>query len=51
VNNLLVHYRSDHARLRAFDRWPPLYNHHRVHTALGGHPAMTRVNNLTGQYT
>ncbi|MFJ6651094.1 IS481 family transposase [Streptomyces sp. NPDC091290] len=26
------------------------YNHHRCHTALGGHPPITRVNNATGQY-
>jgi transposase InsO family protein len=39
-----------HARLRAFDRWLHLYNHHRAHNALGGHPLMTRVKNLTGQH-
>ncbi len=44
-------YRSDTARNRALDRWLHLYNHHRAHTALGGHPPMTRVNNLTGQHT
>jgi hypothetical protein len=38
------------ARLRAFDRWLPLYNHHRAHAALGSHPAMTRDNDLAGQY-
>ncbi|MFF8557268.1 IS481 family transposase [Streptomyces sp. NPDC015501] len=27
------------------------YNHHRSHTALGGHPPITRVNNPAGQYT
>jgi transposase InsO family protein len=43
-------YRSDHARTRTLDRWLHLYNHHRAHTALGGHPPMTRVNNLTGQH-
>ncbi|RSN38373.1 IS481 family transposase, partial [Amycolatopsis sp. WAC 04197] len=26
------------------------YNHHRTHTALNGHPPITRVNNLTGHY-
>ncbi|MFE2654735.1 IS481 family transposase, partial [Streptomyces sp. NPDC018007] len=26
------------------------YNHHRSHTALGGHPPITRVNNPAGQY-
>ncbi|MFE5114029.1 IS481 family transposase, partial [Streptomyces sp. NPDC056663] len=27
------------------------YNHHRCHTALGGKPPISRVNNATGQYT
>ncbi|MEU9226256.1 IS481 family transposase, partial [Streptomyces massasporeus] len=27
------------------------YNHHRCHTALGGHPPISRVNNASGQYT
>ncbi|ATZ22417.1 hypothetical protein SLAV_02465 [Streptomyces lavendulae subsp. lavendulae] len=27
------------------------YDHHRCHTALGGHPPLTRVNNPAGQYT
>ncbi|MFD6029064.1 IS481 family transposase [Streptomyces griseoluteus] len=27
------------------------YNHHRSHTALGGHPPISRVNNAAGQYT
>ncbi|MEW2319534.1 IS481 family transposase [Streptomyces bauhiniae] len=27
------------------------YNHHRCHTALGGKPPITRVNNAAGQYT
>ncbi|GAA2639851.1 hypothetical protein GCM10010425_50370 [Streptomyces spororaveus] len=27
------------------------YNHHRCHTALGGHPPISRVNNAAGQYT
>ncbi|MFI6279747.1 hypothetical protein [Streptomyces sp. NPDC050988] len=26
------------------------YNHHRCHTALGGKPPITRVNNPAGQY-
>ncbi|MER7827406.1 IS481 family transposase, partial [Streptomyces jumonjinensis] len=26
------------------------YNHHRSHTALGGHPPISRVNNPAGQY-
>ncbi|MER7107357.1 hypothetical protein [Streptomyces sp. NPDC000229] len=27
------------------------YNHHRCHTALGGHLPISRVNNAAGQYT
>jgi transposase InsO family protein len=44
-------YRSDNARNRALDRWLHNYNHHRTHTALGGNPPMSRVNNLPGQYS
>jgi len=31
--------------------WLHTYDHHRTHTALGGHPPVTRVNNLTGHCT
>jgi transposase InsO family protein len=44
-------YRSDNARNQALDRWLHTYNHHRAHTALGGQPPMTRLNNLPDQYT
>ncbi|MEU1894163.1 hypothetical protein ABZ514_23770 [Streptomyces pristinaespiralis] len=27
------------------------YNHHRCHTAQGGHPPINRLNNASGQYT
>ncbi|MEU0029300.1 hypothetical protein [Streptomyces sp. NPDC006335] len=27
------------------------YNHHRCHTALGGRPPISRVNNAAGRYT
>ncbi|MET8714570.1 IS481 family transposase, partial [Streptomyces sp. NPDC004735] len=27
------------------------YNHHRCHTALGGLPPISRVNNASGQYS
>ncbi|AEY85333.1 transposase [Streptomyces hygroscopicus subsp. jinggangensis 5008] len=27
------------------------YNHHRCHTALGGRPPISRVNNAAGQYS
>jgi transposase InsO family protein len=44
-------YRSDNARNQALDRWLHNYNHHRAHTALGGQPPMSRLNNLPDQYT
>jgi transposase InsO family protein len=44
-------YRTNTARERALQRWLHLYNHHRSHTALGGNPPMSRVNNLPGHHT
>jgi transposase InsO family protein len=44
-------YRSEAQRRRALASWLHTYNHHRSHTALGGQPPMTRVNNLPGHYT
>ena len=44
-------YRSQAARTRALPAWIHRYNHHRAHTALGGHPPITRVNNLPGHNT
>jgi transposase InsO family protein len=44
-------YTSDAARTRALTKWLHIYNHHRTHTALGGHPPASRVTNLSGQYT
>jgi transposase InsO family protein len=44
-------YRSEQARTAALARWLHTYNHHRRHTALGGQPPASRVNNLAGQYT
>lgn len=44
-------YHSDSQRRRALVTWLHTYNHHRCHTALGGHPPMTRVNNLPGHYS
>lgn len=43
-------YRSDTERVTAFDSWLHDYNHHRAHTACGGKPPASRVNNLTGHY-
>jgi transposase InsO family protein len=42
-------YRSESERRAAFDTWLHTYNHHRGHTALGGHPPASRVTNLSGQ--
>jgi len=44
-------YQSDRQRCDAFTDWLHHYNHHRGHTALGGHPPATRVPNLSGQYS
>jgi transposase InsO family protein len=41
-------YRSNSQRLTALARWLHTYNHHRCHTALGGHPPMSRLNNVSG---
>ena len=43
-------YLSDTARRDAFPAWLHTYNHHRGHTALGGHPPASRVTNLCGFY-
>jgi transposase InsO family protein len=39
-------YDSSAARVAALPAWLHGYNHHRPHTALGGHPPAHRVNNL-----
>jgi transposase InsO family protein len=43
-------YRSNAAREQALERWLHTYNHHRSHTALGGNPPMSRLNNLPGHH-
>jgi transposase InsO family protein len=43
-------YTSNQQRTDALDGWLHLYNHHRAHTALGGHPPISRVNNGPGSY-
>ena len=42
-------YTSETERRAALDPWLHTYNHHRGHTALGGHPPASRVLNLSGQ--
>lgn len=44
-------YSSEAERRRRLDSWLHLYNHHRCHTALGGQPPVTRVDNLPGRYS
>lgn len=44
-------YPSESARRAALPAWLHAYNHHRAHTALGGHPPASRVPNLSGQNT
>ncbi len=44
-------YTSNDERTAALDAFLHIYNHHRCHTALGGQPPISRVNNPAGQYT
>ncbi|MGW7451847.1 IS481 family transposase [Streptomyces sp. NPDC054787] len=44
-------YTSNDERTAALADFLHTYNHHRCHTALGGHPPISRVNNPAGQYT
>jgi transposase InsO family protein len=42
---------SEADRRAAFPDWLHAYNHHRPHTGIGGHPPISRLTNLAGQYT
>ncbi|MBH5338693.1 IS481 family transposase [Streptomyces pactum] len=44
-------YTSNNERTAALTDFLHTYNHHRCHTALDGHPPISRVNNAAGQYT
>jgi transposase InsO family protein len=44
-------YASNDERTAALQDFLHAYNYHRCHTALGGQPPITRVNNPAGQYT
>ncbi|MFH9424807.1 IS481 family transposase [Streptomyces sp. NPDC017529] len=44
-------YASNEERTATLDDFLHTYNYHRCHTALGGQPPITRVNNPAGQYT
>lgn len=42
---------SETARRKALPAWLHEYNHHRPHTAVGGHPPISRLTNLPKQYS
>lgn len=44
-------YASEGQRREALPGWLHEYNHHRPHTACGNKPPITRLTNLSGQYT
>ena len=44
-------YGSESARRKALPGWQHPYNHHRLHTAIGKIPPITRLINLSGQYS
>jgi transposase InsO family protein len=44
-------YATNQERTAALDSWRHLYNHHRAHTALSGHPPISRVNNGPDSYS
>jgi transposase InsO family protein len=43
-------FHSSRERAAALPGWLHTYNHHRTHTALSGHPPISRVNDLAGHY-
>ncbi len=44
-------YTGESQRRTALPGWLREYNHHRPHTALGRHPSISRLTNLSDQYT
>ncbi|WP_270888333.1 integrase core domain-containing protein, partial [Pedococcus sp. 5OH_020] len=42
---------SESERRAALPAWLHEYNHHRPHTACGNQPPITRLTNLSGQYS
>jgi transposase InsO family protein len=44
-------YQSTEQRDAALPGWLHFYNHHRAHSAIGGQPPVTRLNNLPGHHT
>ncbi len=45
------HFLSESARRKALPGWLHEYNHHRPHTATGRRPPISRLTNLSGQYS
>lgn len=43
-------YESTEQRNAALPGWLHFYNHHRAHSAIGGHPPVTRLTNLPGHH-
>ncbi|WP_120339544.1 IS481 family transposase [Cryobacterium soli] len=43
-------YSTESARRNALPGWLHEYNHHRPHTAIGGHPPISRLTYVPGQY-
>lgn len=44
-------YTGESQRRKALPGWLHEYNHHRPHTAIGGRPPISRLTNLSGQYS
>jgi transposase InsO family protein len=44
-------YDSEAQRREALPNWIHFYNHHRAHSAIGGHPPISTLNNLPGQHS
>jgi len=44
-------YPSDSERRAALPTWVHFYNHHRAHSAIGGRPPISRLNNLPGHHS
>jgi transposase InsO family protein len=44
-------YDSETARRDALPTWLHFYNHHRAHSAIGGHPPISRLTNLPGHHS
>jgi transposase InsO family protein len=45
------YYDSEAQRRAALPKWLHFYNHHRAHSAIGGLPPISRLNNLSGHHS